>query len=110
MVSEGRAGQFAKELSGSEPEPWEQDLSRSELRQFIPRTTEHFEPHASRGTKEIDINEWMFASGTMPRWLGYTLGYEIVGQYLEDHPDLSASDLLDLPSTEFKPALAKLEA
>jgi len=110
LVSEGLAGQFVKELFDSEPEPWEQALSRSGLRQFIPSATENFESHASRGSKETDINEWMFGTGALPRWLGYTLGYEIVGQYLEDHPDLSASDLLDIPSIDFKPALAKLSA
>lgn len=108
LVSEGLAGQFVKELFGSEPEPWEQALSRSELRQFIPRTAEHFESDASRGSKKIDTNEWMFGTGALPRWLGYTLGYEIVGQYLKEHPDLRASGLLGIPSTDFKPALAKL--
>lgn len=108
LVSEGLAGQFVKELFGSEPEPWEQALSRSKLRQYIPRAAEHFESDASRSSKEIDINEWMFGTGALPRWLGYTLGYEIVGQYLEDHPDLTASGLLDIQSANFKPTLAKL--
>ncbi|WP_051285042.1 DUF2268 domain-containing putative Zn-dependent protease [Nisaea denitrificans] len=110
IVSEGLACQFVKELFGNAPEPWEQALSRSELGQFIPRATEHFESSADWRSQEIDISEWMFGTGALPRWLGYTLGYELVGQYLEDHPDLSASGLVDIPSTDFKPALAKLSA
>ncbi len=112
LVSEGFAGQFVKELFGNEPEPWEQALSRAELQQYIQLATENFDSKADfrPGGNDIDLYEWLLGKGSLPLRLGFTLGYEIVGQYLEDHPDLSASDLLDLPSTNFKPALAKLAA
>ncbi|MEP3112154.1 DUF2268 domain-containing putative Zn-dependent protease [Nisaea sp.] len=112
LVSEGLAGQFVKELFGNEPELWEQALSRSELRQYIELAKENFESSASYrpNGNDLDLYEWMLGKGSLPLRLGYTLGYEIVGQYPEDHPNHSASGLLDQPSADFKPALDKLSA
>ncbi|WP_323797083.1 DUF2268 domain-containing putative Zn-dependent protease [Nisaea sp.] len=110
LICEGFAGRFVQELFGNSPEPWEQAIPKTEFQRYIPQAMDDFNKRAGYRQEKISMYEWMFASGTMPRWLGYTLGYEIVGQYLEDHPDLRASGLLDIPSTDFKPALAKLAA
>ena len=46
--------------------------------------------------------EFMFglAEG-MPRWAGYRLGFEIVNEYLETHPDLQVKAWTLLPAREF---------
>jgi uncharacterized protein YjaZ len=37
---------------------------------------------------------WFFGSGDIPRWAGYTLGFDIVSGYLRAHPALLAADLV----------------
>jgi len=41
-----------------------------------------------------DHAEWFFGSGDLPRWAGYTLGFDIVSGYLRRHPALTAADLV----------------
>jgi hypothetical protein len=71
LVSEGLAGHFAQEVFGGEPEPWER-LPASTLR-----------PHVSKAQGDWQNTEyghaaWFFGSSELPRWLGYSLGYQLV--------------------------------
>lgn len=93
-----------EELFQSEPEPWERAISKSELRHYVPLTQSQFDD------EEFDDWKWMMGSAELPRWLGYSLGYALVGLYLDDYPDACASTLVATPSANFKPFLAKLAA
>ncbi len=108
LVCEGLAGRFVEQLFGNVPEPWECALSPQELAQYVSRALECFDIPAGYRSEEISMHEWMFGSGDLPSWLGYTLGYEIIGAYLKARPELQASDLISIPSADFKPALAGL--
>ncbi|UUX51401.1 DUF2268 domain-containing protein [Nisaea acidiphila] len=108
LVSEGLAGRFVEELYSNKPEPWEQALTRAELAGYVDSALDQFDASTVYRQSEIDVNEWMFGTGKLPRWLGYTLGYEMVGAYLRERPELRASDLLSIPSADFKPMLAGL--
>jgi Predicted Zn-dependent protease (DUF2268) len=78
LVSEGLADHFASEVFPDTPSrPCDHALTRAQERSLwlvarrvlnIPFGYDHW--------------EWFFGAGTIPRWAGYTLGYEIVGQYL----------------------------
>lgn len=92
LVSEGLAGHFARRLFGNPPEPWECAVTDDVL-------------HAHRPDKETlsakwyNHAEWFFgAGGRRPRWLGYTLGYRIVGDWLAATPDVSDDLLVNAPA------------
>lgn len=104
FVSEGLAGRFVEELFQNDPEPWEHAFSRLELQEYVPLAQKNF------NNSDYDYAEWTAGTGGLPRWLGYTLGYEIVGDFIANNSGARASNLVSAPSTDFKPALAKLSA
>lgn len=104
LVSEGLAGRFVEELFQNAPEPWENAFSRRELQEYVPLAQTNF------NNSDCDYYEWTAGTGKLPRWLGYTLGYEIVGDFIADHSGARASTLVSTASIDFKPALDKLSA
>ncbi|ALB62594.1 FIG00553987: hypothetical protein [Cronobacter condimenti 1330] len=77
MVSEGLAGQFVAWLMGSKPEPWECALNSAAFA-AVPVSS------ATLADARYDHAAWFFGSGSLPRWFGYTLGYEMVAAWLRD--------------------------
>jgi len=93
LVSEGLAGQFVRHLLGSEPEPWEQAVSHAELRHSP----------VDFGTLEstyYNHNEWFFGVGAYPKWLGYTLGDQMVGQWLASVGEIDAATWVNVPARD----------
>ncbi len=47
---------------------------------------------------------WFFGSDAceIPRWAGYSLGFALIGDYLERHPGSSAAALATVPSETFR--------
>ncbi|KTS06440.1 hypothetical protein SB2_22010 [Methylobacterium radiotolerans] len=83
LVSEGLAGQFVSRLFNSPPEPWECAVTDEVLAANLP-------DNATLVGNEHDHRAWFFGfGGRYPRWLGYTLGYRIVGDWLKTVGDLS---------------------
>lgn len=73
LVSEGLAGQFVSRLFGSPPEPWECAVTDEVIAANLP-------DNATLVGNGHDHRAWFFGfGGRYPRWLGYTLGYRIVG-------------------------------
>lgn len=100
LVSEGLAGHFAQEAYGGESEPWEQ-LSVNTLRPYVSKAkAEWLNP-------EYNHVEWFFGSEAFPTWVGYSLGYQVVGHYLTAHSDARASRLVHAGAVDF---LAFLDA
>jgi len=102
MVSEGLAGRFVVELFGSEPEPWEQALPASALPPFAAKAL------ADGDSPLYDHAAWFFGRGSLPRWVGYTLGWALVGQHLESHRSARPSRMAGTPAREFVPSLRAL--
>lgn len=75
LVSEGLAGQFVAHLLGSAAEPWERAFSLEAL-QTAPV------PMGELEARYYDHSAWFFGTGDKPRWLGYALGYQMVGRWL----------------------------
>ena len=83
LVSEGLAGQFVHRLFGGPPEPWECAVTDEVLRANLP-------DDASLFGDSHDHHAWFYGiGGRYPRWLGYTLGYRIVGDWLREKADVS---------------------
>jgi hypothetical protein len=75
LVSEGLAGRFVGYILQSTPEPWEEAVDFTALKALDIKAS-------TLSTRRYDHAEWFFGKGSFPRWLGYSLGYEIVGQWL----------------------------
>jgi len=92
LVSEGLAGCFVSHLFGTPPEPWERAVACETLRAFRP------DP-AALSAAGYDHAGWFFgAGGRYPRWLGYTLGYRIVGDWLAATPGATAEAWVGVPA------------
>ena len=92
IVSEGLAGQFAGTLFKAPPEPWECALDDAALRTHLPSAAELRAPNH-------DHAGWFFgAGGRHPRWLGYTLGYRIVGDWLAANPEPDGATWVNVPA------------
>jgi hypothetical protein len=80
LVSEGLAGHFSRWLFNNPPEPWEYAVTDDVL-------DAHRPDKETLSAKWYNHAEWFFgAGGRRPRWLGYTLGYRVVGDWLAGTP------------------------
>lgn len=94
-ISEGLADHFAIEVTGTEPPRWSTYLSAAELEIWIPEVE-------SRSSGDYEHSEWFFGSTPdIPVWTGYSVGYELVRRYLEQHTDSLPSTLHDEPAASF---------
>ncbi len=91
LVSEGLAGQFTGRLFGSGPELWERAVDDDLLRM-------HFPEGNVLATEGYDHAEWFFGTGRYPRWLGYTLGYRMVGDWLAATPEVDGDTWVNVPA------------
>lgn len=98
LISEGLAGHFAQEVYGGPREPWEQ-LTASSLRPY------GLKAHAEWDCVNYNHAEWFFGSQNFPRWVGYSLRYQLVGRYLEAHGDALASTLVHADAADFRTLL-----
>ncbi|WP_237376410.1 DUF2268 domain-containing putative Zn-dependent protease [Raoultella terrigena] len=95
IVSEGLAGHFALEIFEGEPELWER-LSPDIVQPYTSLIHEHW------NRTDYDHNRWFFGTGDLPRWLGYTAGFNLVSRYIETAPHLRASLLANINAEELK--------
>lgn len=94
LVSEGLAGQFVGRLFGTPPEPWECAVTDEVLKANLP-------DNATLVGNGHDHRAWFFGfGGRYPRWLGYTLGYRIVGDWLEAASGMGVDTWVDVPAHE----------
>jgi Predicted Zn-dependent protease (DUF2268) len=94
LVSEGLAGQFVTRLFGTPPELWERAVE--------PATAVSLFPDADAlASTSYNHVAWFFGSGgKYPRWLGYTLGYMIVGRWLEANADMDGPTLVNVAAAD----------
>jgi len=95
MVSEGLADQFAIELAGVDPPIWSTALTSQQIATWSTTAQQQWL------NANYDHASWFFGNGEIPRWTGYTLGFELTSAYLERNPGRRASDLANEPATSF---------
>lgn len=98
IVSEGLADHFSIEVTHCSPPRWSLALSEVELKNWINA--------ASNSWKQSSYNhsEWFFGSSPkIPRWTGYAIGFELVKEYLKEHPDKGPSKLYNISANSFLP-------
>lgn len=90
MVTEGMADAFSLQSFSEIPRiPWDHALTKGQERTVWARARRHL-------GQNVDHAEWFFGSGELPRWAGYTIGFDIVSGYLQRHPNATAADLVTL--------------
>lgn len=102
LVSEGLAGQFARQLYGNEPEHYERAIDADATRELARVADALWDEPA------YDHARWFFGSGDLPVHAGYTLGYALVGAHLAAHAKESAATLAHEAAGAFRSALAEL--
>ncbi|MDR5859382.1 DUF2268 domain-containing putative Zn-dependent protease [Halomonas eurihalina] len=101
LVSEGLAGHFSRQLYGSAPEPWERALSTAELAICEKEAQRYW------NTSNYCHGAWFFGQGDQPPWAGYSLGYALIGRYLECHDGESPTSLAHEPAERFRTHLSR---
>ncbi len=92
LVSEGLAGQFVGKLLGTDPEPWERAVSAESLRGASVTPD-------SLAAGDYDHAAWFHGAGPYPRWFGYSLGYAMVGAWLEEAGDVDVATWTGVSAT-----------
>lgn len=91
LVFEGLADHFAMEATGRQQlSSYSCALTLAQKKIFLKKASEEWNmPTYNHG-------EWFFGSTpkVIPRWTGYTLGYDLVATYLQSHPGTLASKLV----------------
>jgi uncharacterized protein YjaZ len=113
IVMEGLADHFLIEVVGGEAGPWTRALSEEDIHRYLKRlrpqmhtTTESW---AEFETKYL--TPWLFGrSGNepIPSFTGYTLGWRIVANYINAHPEASGSSLLYVRAEEIAESTPEL--
>lgn len=92
IVTEGLADNFSLEVyPEARRPPWTRALKERSVCRWWHRAEKDFELGRS-----YDQLAWFFGRGQIPRWTGYTLGFELVSSYLDRHPGESAARLVDV--------------
>jgi uncharacterized protein YjaZ len=98
MISEGLADHFAIEVFGVDAPPWSTALDAP--------TTDSLRIVAEGewNARPYDHARWFYGTEPdIPRWTGYTVGFDLVADYLAADPDRRASTLFDAPASRFTP-------
>lgn len=93
LVSEGLAGHFVHRLLGTPPELWERAVDETVVTGLYPSRDE-------LAASNYDHRAWFFgAGGRYPRWLGYTMGYVLVGRWLAKAGSVDARTWIEVPAS-----------
>jgi uncharacterized protein YjaZ len=77
LVTEGLADSFALEIVRGAPTlPWDSALT-------IEERVSTWLPAREALWSGYDHDRWFFGHGDLPRWAGYSLGFDAVQQYLD---------------------------
>ena len=97
VVSEGLADHFSIELTGIEPPPWSIALTNDELQNWIDAAGNSWSQPYNHGA-------WFLGTDpNIPRWTGYSIGFELVKNYLLNNPGRLPSNLHNEQASSFEP-------
>lgn len=98
LVSEGLADQFDREAHGGTGQLWDHALAPERWTDVLAS----MEPQLK--APRYDHIVWFFGregeTGPIPRWAGYTVGYHLVGAYLDAHPRARPSRMAGTPAAD----------
>lgn len=97
MISEGLADHFSMEVTGKKiASPWSYALTTNEKKKMLKKAKKEWHKLT------YDHSKWFFGAHdkSVPRWTGYTLGYDLVEKYLRTK-GLKASELVFASMSSF---------
>lgn len=98
MITEGLADQFSIEVAGIHPPMWSTALTEAELETWSAIAREHW------FDSPWNHDAWFFGTDpNVPRWAGYSIGFDLTSKFLRGHPDRFPSQLHGEPSSAFIP-------
>lgn len=90
VIAEGLADHFVQQLFPEAlPAPWTEPLSAGETAELLPRFAR--ERHEWQPQDSV----WLHGGKGFPHWVGYRLGFALVGNFLAPRPALRAHHLID---------------
>ncbi len=95
VIREGLADHFDLEVNGGELKYWDNALSPSEISKLLKIAETDYD------NENYNHKEWFFGSNEIPRWAGYSLGFYLVGNYLEQNKKEKASTLYAKKAEDF---------
>src|SRR3989344_2664021 len=98
MIFEGLADHFAMEVTGRKnPTAYSSALTLSQKKTLFDKASKEWDKPT------YNHNEWFYGSKPeiIPRWTGYTLGYDLVADYLKEHPGTLPSSLATADASLF---------
>ena len=99
MINEGLADHFSIEVAGTDPPIWSRALTAQQLATWSERA------RAQWFDSNYNHDAWFFgAAPPIPRWAGYSIGFDLVGQFLAADPSRRPSKLHAEPAASFIPA------
>ena len=96
LVFEGLADQFDVEINKTKPPVWAVAVKGKALEKLTARARKEF------NNNNYNHADWFYGSKgrNIPRWAGYSIGFKLVGDYLEKNNKL-ASELVYTPAKKF---------
>ncbi|WP_371706252.1 DUF2268 domain-containing putative Zn-dependent protease [Paracoccus sp. Arc7-R13] len=98
LVTEGLAGHFAQEVYGGPTEPWE-SVDPEMVRDCAKQALKEWE------ASNYGHSAWFYGAGNLPRWIGYSLGFQLVSRFLSANPYQKASGLVHADAQLFRGCL-----
>ncbi len=97
MISEGLADHFELQVTSRKPQKWDTALTCVQLRAIKKKAMKEFH------NKNYNHSDWFFGSKKrkIPKWAGYTIGFNLVGEYLKNNPNKKPSQLFAAKAEEF---------
>ncbi len=97
MISEGLADHFELEVTGKKPQAWDTTLTAKQLINMKKKAAKEF------NIKGYNHAERFFGSNErkIPKWAGYAIGFNLVGEYLKSNPGKKQSQLFTMKAEEF---------
>ena len=100
MITEGLADRFCLEVLDAAflLPPWDDAFPPDRTAIFFDLARPEFD------NREYDRDRWFFGvNASIPRWMGYTLGFRLVENYQAKHPGVTAAQLVSKPALAFRP-------
>lgn len=95
MVSEGLAQAYQEFLYPNINVAYAHQLTTQEIKKVWKKA------QAELASKKYDHSEWFFGNGKLKRWAGYSLGYDIVKEYMKKVNEYNPAKLVDVPAKMF---------
>jgi uncharacterized protein YjaZ len=98
IVMEGLAEHFREHVVGGESAPWSKALDRQEAEKFLQEIQGDLQ--ASIGDREL-YGKVFYGQEEIPRWTGYSIGYQLVGNFLEKELNKQWPNIMKMPTSRF---------